>query len=135
MSSKSLLLDLAAAGRVVSIRGRDVTVRGLSARAIARLLARFPALTAALAGPGISAAALLSLGPSVVAAITAAGLGLLDDEDAERAAGDLTAADQAALIDAVLAETVADDPAGFLQRLASLAARVGVEIGGQTSAG
>lgn len=133
MSSKSLLLDLAAAGRVVPLRGRDVTVRGLSARAIARLLARFPALTAALAGPGVSAAALLSLGPSVVAAIIAGGLSLLDDDDAERAAGDLTAADQVALIEAILADTVADDPAGFLMRLAKLAAGAGVEIGGQTS--
>jgi hypothetical protein len=123
------LLELAAAGRDVIVRGKPVTVTGISARGLAGLLRRFPELLELLDGKGLNMEALATLGPDVLAAIVAAGTGSAGDKRAEEIADSLGLSDQLALIEAIAVETFAGDPQGFLKRLESLAAGAGVQIG------
>lgn len=122
------LLDLAGAGRAVHVRGATVTVTGISARGLAALLRRFPALLEMLDGKGLNIDALATLGPDVLAALIAAGTGAAGDARAEAVADGLGIADQLALVEAIAAETFSGDPAGFLSRLTALAGGLGVQI-------
>lgn len=125
----SALADLAGVGVQVTVRGRAVTVTGLSARALVALLRRFPALADAIAGKGIDLNRLADLGPDVLAAVIAAGTGSVGDAAAEAAADTLPVADQLALVEAIASETFGGDAEGFLRRLESLAG--GLEVQGK----
>lgn len=121
------LSDLAGVGRDVTVRGRTVTVTGVSARGLATLFRRFPDLIGAIAGAGLSVSALAQMGPDVLAAVIAAGTGSPDDPAAEEVADRLAMSDQLALIEAIMSESFGGDPAGFMKRLESLAAGVGAQ--------
>lgn len=123
----SSLADLAGVGRDVQIRGLKVTVTGVSARGLAMLFRRFPDLVGAVTGAGLNIASLVEMGPQVLAAVIAAGTGSPDDQEAEAVADRLGMSDQLALIEAIIAETFAGDPEGFMKRLESLAGAVGVQ--------
>ena len=121
------LADLAGAGRDVTVRGRTVTVTGVSARGLAVLFRRFPDLIGAVTGAGLSVSALADMGPDVLAAVIAAGTGSPDDPAAEEVADRLPLSDQLTLIEAIMAESFGGDPAGFMKRLESLAAGIGAQ--------
>ena len=121
------LADLAGAGRDVEIRGLRVTVTGVSARGLATLFKRFPDLVGAVTGAGLSIASLTEMGPEVLAAVIAAGTGAPGDPAAEDVADRLGMSDQLALIEAIIGETFAGDPEGFMKRLENLAGAVGVQ--------
>ena len=121
------LADLAGVGRDVEIRGLRVTVTGVSARGLATLFKRFPDLVGAVTGAGLSIASLTEMGPEVLAAVIAAGTGAPGDPAAEDVADRLGMSDQLALIEAIIGETFAGDPEGFMKRLENLAGAVGVQ--------
>lgn len=123
----SSLADLAGVGRDVEIRGQRVTVTGVSARGLATLFRRFPELVGAVTGAGLNISSLVEMGPEVLAAVIAAGTGSPDDPEAEAVADRLGMSDQLSLIEAIIAETFAGDPEGFMKRLESLAGAVGVQ--------
>ena len=56
------LVDIAPVPSMVSIRGQDITITGVSARGIALLLARFPELRAVMTGREVAMDDLLKLG-------------------------------------------------------------------------
>lgn len=123
----SLIALAAARHRTVDIDGTAVSVRGISAREIAVLAARYDEIRAVLSGGEVSLSteALIDLGPDVVAAIIAAGTGgivrderghyALDDE-AISVASTLGLGAQILLLDAILSETFpgADGPRPFV---------------------
>ena len=123
------LADLAGVGRDVQIRGLKVTVTGVSARGLASLFKRFPDLVGAVTGVGLNISSLVEMGPEVLAAVIAAGTGSPDDPAAEEVADRLGMSDQLSLIEAILSETFAGDPEGFMKRLENLAGAVGVQTG------
>lgn len=125
----SSLADLAGVGRDVEIRGRKVTVTGVSARGLATLFRRFPELVGAVTGAGLNIASLVEMGPEVLAAVIAAGTGSPDDPDAEAVADRLGMSDQLALIEAIILESFGGDPEGFMKRLEGLAGGLGVQTG------
>jgi len=78
-----LLTIVAPAAEVPIAGGQSVTVRGLSLRAIAALLGRFPDVLALFNGRDLDAQKLLVAAPDAAAAIMAAGAGHLGDSAAE----------------------------------------------------
>ncbi|WP_322893466.1 MULTISPECIES: hypothetical protein [unclassified Yoonia] len=130
----SNLIALAGVGKTVTIRGHDITVIGISARGISVLLSRFPSLLEAMNGKGLDGAALMKLGPDIVAALIAWGTGTPNDEAAEAAADSLDMNTQLALLEAIISETFAGDMPGFIKRLTGLAAGAGVEVGQEIAA-
>lgn len=123
------LLDLAGVGRTVTVRGLDIPVTGISARGLAVLFSRFPALVDAVTGAGLDLSSIADLGPDVLAAVIAAGTGHPGDSKAEAVAASLSMSDQLSLVEAIGSETFAGDAQNFMRRLESLAAGVGVQVG------
>lgn len=115
------LLDIAPAGRTVTVRGTDVAVAGVSATGLATLLRRFPALLAALSGGNLSAESLAEAAPEALAAVIAAGTGSPGDARAEAVAGNLSASEQLDLLSAIISETMPGGVEDFVKRLESLA--------------
>ena len=124
------LVDIAPITSSVSIRGKDISITGVSARGIASLLARFPELRALMTGREVALEDLLKLGGDVIAAIIAAGTGASGDVDAEKAADNLTLEEQADLLAAIVELTL---PRG-LSPLVEKMSRLGLLAGGGTSA-
>lgn len=123
----SLIALAAAKRRTVQIDGTDVSVRGISAREIALLAARYEDIRVALSGGEVSLSTegLVDLGPDIVAAIIPAGTGgvvrdengLYDlDDEAIDAAAALGLGAQILLLDAILSATFpgADGPRPFV---------------------
>lgn len=124
------LVDIAPITSSVSIRGKDISITGVSARGIASLLARFPELRALMTGREVALEDLLKLGGDVIAAIIATGTGAPGDVDAEKAADNLTLEEQADLLAAIVELTL---PRG-LSPLVEKMSRLGLLAGGGTSA-
>ena len=124
------LFDIAPITSSVSIRGKDISITGVSARGIASLLARFPELRALMTGREVALEDLLKLGGDVIAAIIATGTGAPGDVDAEKAADNLTLEEQADLLAAIVELTL---PRG-LSPLVEKMSRLGLLAGGGTSA-
>ena len=124
------LIDIAPVTSMVSIRGQDIIITGVSARGIALLLARFPELRAVMTGREVALDDLLKLGGDVIAAIIAAGTGVPGDVDAEKAADNLTLEEQADLLGAIVELTMPRGLGPLVERLS----RLGLLAGGGASA-
>ena len=124
------LVDIAPVTSMVSIRGQDITITGVSARGIAFLLARFPELRAVMTGREVALDDLLKLGGDVIAAIIAAGTGVPGDAQAEAAADNLTLEEQADLLGAIVELTMPRGLGPLVEKLS----RLGLLAGGGASA-
>ena len=124
------LVDIAPVTSMVSIRGQDITITGVSARGIASLLARFPELRALMTGREVGLDALLRLSGDVIAAIIAAGTAAPGDVDAEKAADNLTLEEQADLLGAIVELTMPRGLGPLVEKLS----RLGFLAGGGASA-
>lgn len=87
-----------------------VTVRGISLRAVASLLARFPNLLALFQGRDLDLHMLAAVAPEAAAAIMAAGAGHLDDLAAEKLCASLGLQVQVDMLSKIAELTF---PAGF----------------------
>ena len=124
------LVDIAPVTSTILVRGQDITITGVSARGIALLLARFPELRAVITGREVAMDDLLKLGGDVIAAIIAAGTGSPGDDDAERAADNLTLEEQADLLASIVELTMPRGLGPLVERLS----RLGLLAGGGASA-
>ena len=124
------LVDIAPITSSVTIRGQDITITGVSARGIASLLARFPALRALVTGREVALDELLKLGGDVIAAIIVAGTGTPGDTQAEAAADSLTLEEQADLLAAIVELTMPRGLGPLVEKLS----RLGLLAGGGASA-
>ena len=124
------LVDIAPVTSTILVRGQDITITGVSARAIALLLARFPELRAVMTGREVALDDLLKLGGDVIAAIIAAGTGVPGDVDAEKAADNLTLEEQADLLGAIVELTMPRGLGPLVEKLS----RLGLLAGGGASA-
>lgn len=97
------LLDLAPLEEVVDVRGTPVTVTGLEARAIARLLAEFPDLRKLLDGVVPEFAEVLNMAADALPKIIASGTAFTEDEALR-----LTLGEQARIFAAILRLTAPD---------------------------
>ena len=123
------LVDIAPITSSVSIRGKDISITGVSARGIASLLARFPELRALMTGREVALEDLLKLGGDVIAAIIATGTGAPGDVDAEKAADNLTLEEQADLLGAIVELTMPRGLGPLVEKLS----RLGLLAGGGAS--
>jgi hypothetical protein len=111
------LLDIAPLTETVTVRDHSVEVTGVSAKGVAQLLLRFPELRALISGRDVGLDQLLALGGDIIAAVIAAGCGMLGDERAEAAAGRLGLDDQAALLAAIMKLTMPQGIGPFVDKL------------------
>jgi hypothetical protein len=96
------LLEIANVPRMVNVLGKDVDVFGISGRAVAALMARFPAVGKMFSGIEVQKEDLYKMGPEVIAALIAAGCGKPGDPAAEEFAANLGVGDQLDLLDEIL---------------------------------
>ena len=123
------LVDIAPVTSTILVRGQDITITGVSARAIALLLARFPELRAVMTGREVALDDLLKLGGDVIAAIIAAGTGAPGKTQAEAAADNLTLEEQADLLGAIVELTMPRGLGPLVEKLS----RLGLLAGGGAS--
>ena len=124
------LLDIAARSEKVSIPGHDepVEVWGVSARGIAALMDRFPAIRSAFSpgSAGADAVKLVQLVPDAIATIIAMGVHKAGDQEYEAAADALPADVQARLLEPIIRLTVGE--AGFTPFVVRVVAMMGGEM-------
>lgn len=113
----------------VTVRGEKVDVRGLAARDIAQIAGRFDEVRALLTGQNLELTAdrLVSLGPDVVAAVIAAGVGGAGDAAHEAVAAALPVSEQLDFLAKILELTFPKGPKDFFTQLAGLAASAGLK--------
>lgn len=123
------LSDVARSFRVVSVKGTDVDVPGVSAEGIAYLFSRFPVLKELIGGKDVDLGvdALVKLAPDAVAALIACGTGAVADKKAEAVAAKLGAEDQLNLMDAIIKETMPGGVGPFVEKLSAMFEGLGVE--------
>lgn len=119
------LLSIAAITETVA----GVTVRGVSAKGIAMLLADFPALRALMTGREVDAEALISVAPDAIAGIIAAGIGFPGDAEQVDAAASLPVEVQADFLTTILKLTFPKGPASFLEKINSLGGVLNPTVG------
>ena len=131
------LLDIAPveiASEVVSIRGTELTLRGLSALEIAKLLRRFEDLRLSAAGRLVDEADMLCTGLEASPAIIAAGLGNGGSIEIEKEVSDrLTPDEQKLCIDVIMRLTNPPEPAGPSVPSAKMAASVADGVSGRAA--
>jgi hypothetical protein len=114
------LIDIAPVVEIVDVQGASVAVHGVSAKGIAHLLGRFPALRMLMTGQQVETEQLMTMGGDAVAAIIAAGCGYPGDEAAEAVAGKLSLDAQADLLAAILRLTLPRGIGPFVEKLTAL---------------
>lgn len=119
------ILDIAPSREVVTIRGTEVEVLGVSAQGFADLIGRFPELRKLMTGMEVDADALFRLAGSAVAPIIAAGTGAPGDEKAEAVAASLNVDEQSELLEAIVRQTFPRGIGPFAERLGGLAQSLG----------
>jgi hypothetical protein len=118
------LTDIAPAHAKVMVQGKEVDVRGISAKMIAALLGRFPEMKLVMAGRSVETANLFQLAPTAIAAIIAAGTGNAGDEKVETLIEDFPIEDQANLLEAIGRLTFPSGIGPFVERIMALSAAV-----------
>ena len=113
------LLDIADQQKTVPLRGKDVTVRGISAQDVVYLLGKFPELRSLMAGnrADVTPESLLKFAPAAVAAVIAAGTGSAGDEKAEAVAARLAIGEQVEILAAIFELTFPQGIGPFVARL------------------
>jgi len=114
------LLDLSPIAATVVVRGQTVEVVGISAKGVAHLLARFPELGDVMSGKTVEVARLMEIGGDCVAAIIAAGCGLVGNAEAEERAGSLSLEEQADFLTEILKLTMPGGVGPFVAKLTGL---------------
>jgi hypothetical protein len=114
------LLEIANVPRMVNVLGKDVDVFGISGRAVAALMARFPAVGKMFSGIEVQKEDLYKMGPEVIAALIAAGCGKPGDPAAEEFAANLGVGDQLDLLDEILRLTFPRGVGPFVEKLEAL---------------
>ena len=101
------LADIVPLTESVNIRGKKLTVRGISGEDLNVLQRRFPMIDKLLSGNfEISVREeLASVGPEIIGAIIAAGFGKIGDDKEEKAARVLTLNDQILLVEPIIIAT------------------------------
>lgn len=110
------LLDVAGS-EFVTVGDKQVEVFGVSWKGLAVLSARFPEFGAMLSGGDVSSDKLMGLAGDALAAVIAAGCGMLGDEATEKHAERLSANIQTDLLAAILRRTIPDGPGPFVDKL------------------
>jgi hypothetical protein len=115
------LVDLAGRPRVVEVNGISVEVKGISVRGLAALSTRFPdGVGKLLSGGQPDRAALIKLGPDILGAVIAAGIGKPGDPKEEAIANDLGLEAQLDLFEEVMKMTFPRGMGPFVKKLQSL---------------
>lgn len=119
------LLDIAPAAvkrTTVRVHGVDLDVRGVSLGDISHLIARFPEVKDLFGGKDVDITVdmLVERAPTLINAVIACGTGNRGDAEAESIADGLTIEDQAAVLDAILAETFKGGVGPFVERMRHL---------------
>lgn len=127
------LLDIVPASAQVEVLGVSVAVQGVTARGIASLLGRFPAVQGALTGDGITAEKLVALAPDAVAAIIAAGCGFPGNADHEAAAAGLPIGAQIDLLSEIITATLPRGVGPLVERVKALSGSLGLTTTGPDS--
>ena len=105
----------------------EIEVTGVSAAGIAVLLRRFPELRRLMTGQGVDVDRLIDMGPEVMAAIIAAGVGAPGDEAQEVRAHRLPISAQADLLAAILRVTLPGGMRPFVAKMQAIGDSVGIE--------
>jgi hypothetical protein len=114
------LIDIAPTTEMVEVQDASVSVHGISAKGVARLLGRFPELRKLMSGQEVETEELMAMGGDAVAAIIAAGCGYPGDEKAEAVAGKLAIDAQADLLAAIVRLTLPAGLGPFVEKLTAL---------------
>lgn len=117
------IVDIAPITKTVVIRGANIEVVGVSAKGIASLLSRFPALRALVTGRGNDEVIqeILALGGDVLVAIIAAGTGHPGDQAVEEAASrNLTLEEQLDVLVEIIKLTMPNGVGPLMEKLSSV---------------
>lgn len=124
------LLDIAPAAEIVSVRGKEIPVNGLSLTDIRDLMAAFPNAAGLFSG-GVNAGSLMAAAPDFVAAAICLAIGMKGTAEEREAVKKMAAGDQVKLLNAVITLSAPDGVGPFVDLIASLAS--GAEaLGDQT---
>src|SRR5579859_2492580 len=120
-------LDIVPPTTTVDVYGSEVEILGISANAIGNLIARFPEIRSLLSnGPlEFTAEKIVEMGPAVVASVIAAGTGHAGSKKAEEIAARLPLGTQLELLEPIVALTLPQGPASFLETLVRLVEAAG----------
>jgi hypothetical protein len=116
------LMSIAAPAAEIAIGagGQTISVRGISLRAIASLLSRFPDLLQVFNGRDIDGARLIAVAPAAAAAIMAAGAGHPNDPKAEAFCDSLALHYQAEMLMKIIELTFPTGVGPFVEALERL---------------
>lgn len=106
----------------VTLPCHGVNVYGVSARGVADLITRFPALKAMLSGIQITPEQVMEIAPDAIAAIIAAGIGCPGNAEQEAIADRLPLEVQADLLETIFKVTMPGGLRPFMARFAALQA-------------
>lgn len=124
------LFDIAAAPAQVDLAGGTLDVLGISARALAVIVERFPELGQVLLGQAgaseLTVEKVMSKGPDAVAALIAGVCGLAGNGEAEARAATFTFPEQAEIIAKAIKRTFPDGPGKGFARLQELMVEAGL---------
>lgn len=115
------LLSIAPLTETIEVRGAEAVIRGVTVKAIAGLLGRFPDLRKMWATGQWNAEQVLGMSDEVIGAVIAAGCVNLDEENA----GNLALDEKAELLAAIVRVTMPRGPGPFMATLTALMGTVG----------
>lgn len=120
------LLDIAPSTRSVRVEGNDVAVVGVSARGIAYLLQRFPALKELMAGgKNVTADEIMSTVPDAITAIIACGTGYVNNPEAEKIVDSLPVSAQLEMLGEIISLTMPKGVGPFIEQVQKTMAAFG----------
>jgi hypothetical protein len=114
------LIDIVPVDEKVVVRGKPVSVSGVSVEGIGRLLFRFPELRKMAETGKWNADELLTLSDDIVCAILAAGTGMPGNVQAEAGAMNLSIGEKAALLSAIIRVTMPQGVGPFTEALTEM---------------
>jgi hypothetical protein len=115
------LIDLAGHPRIVEVNGIKIEVKGISVRGLTALSTRFPeGVGKLLSGGQPDRAALMKMGPEILGAVIAAGIGKPGDAKEEAIADELGLEAQLDLFEEVMKMTFPRGMGPFVKKLQSL---------------